>query len=62
MDIEKVLCYGAMGITGVLTLLFALDAALGVPFHRSSLVLDIMFVIGGALVLWQGYATSRELA
>jgi len=62
MELEKILCYGAMGIAGILTLLFVLDAALGIPFGRSSIVLDVLFVIGGGLVLWQGYETSRELA
>jgi hypothetical protein len=62
MEIEKILCYGAMGITGILTLLFLLDAALGIPFGRSSILLDVLFIVGGALVLWQGYETTRELA
>lgn len=62
MEIEKILCYAAMGITGILTLLFLLDAALGIPFGRSSILLDVLFIVGGALVLWQGYETTRELA
>jgi hypothetical protein len=62
METEKILCLGAMIIAGLLTLIFLLDVALGIPFARVSIVLDIMFIIGGAFVLWQGYDTYRELA
>lgn len=56
------MCIGAMVVAGLLTLLFLLDAALGVPFGRSSLVLDILFIIGGAFILWQSYDTYREFS
>jgi hypothetical protein len=62
METEKILCMGAMIVAGLLTLLFLLDAALGIPFSRASIVLDVLFIIGGAFVLWQGYMTYRELA
>ena len=62
MELEKTLCYAAMIIAGLLSLLFLLDAAIGFPFGRASIVLDILFAIGGAFVIWQGYDTSRELA
>lgn len=62
MDLEKVFIFGAMIIAGLLALLFILDLALGIPFGRSSLALDIMFLIGCGFVLWQGYDTYREFA
>lgn len=58
---EKILTFAAMGIAGLLTLLFLLDAALGVPFGRQSIVLDVMFLIGGGFILWQSIETLREL-
>ncbi len=60
MEINKVLCYGAIGIAGLVTLIFLLDATLGV-LGRLSLVLDILFIVAGAFVLWQGLETAREL-
>ncbi len=60
MEIEKVFCYGAMVVAGLLVLIFILDAAAGV-LGRTSLALDILFIIGGAFILWQGFETSREL-
>jgi threonine/homoserine/homoserine lactone efflux protein len=62
METEKILTFAAMIIAGLLTLLFVLDLALGIPFARQSVVLDVLFVIGGAFILWQGYETYRELS
>jgi hypothetical protein len=59
METDKVLTYAAMGIAGLVTLIFLLDLALKI-FDRN-LLLDIFFILGGAFVLWQGYETSREL-
>jgi len=60
MGINKVLCYAAIVIAGLVTLIFLLDATLGL-LGRISLVLDILFIVGGAFVLWQGLETAREL-
>ncbi len=60
MGIDKVLCYAAIVIAGLVTLIFLLDATLGL-LGRISLVLDILFIIGAAFVLWQGFETAREL-
>jgi len=60
MEINKVLCYAAIVIAGLVTLIFLLDATLGL-LGRISLVLDILFIVGGAFVLWQGLETAREL-
>jgi uncharacterized membrane protein len=60
METEKILCWVAMIVAGLVTLIFLLDAALGLPFSRANIVLDIIFVIGGAFVLWQGFETYKE--
>ncbi len=60
METEKILCYGAMVVAGLVVVLFLLDILLKV-FGGQSLVLDICFILGAALVLWQGFETSREL-
>ncbi len=60
MEINKVLCYAAIVIAGLVTLIFLLDATLGL-LGRISLVLDILFIIAGAFVLWQGLETAREM-
>ena len=60
MEINKVLCYAAIAIAGLVSLIFLLDATLGV-LGRVSLVLDILFIIGGLFLLWQGLETAREM-
>jgi hypothetical protein len=61
METEKVLCYSSLIGAGLVTLIFLLDLILKIPFGGASQVLDVLFVLGGAFVLWQGYETYREL-
>jgi len=59
METEKVLTYVSMGVAGVVALLFLIDLIVGV-FGRN-ILLDILFILGGAFVLYQGWETMREL-
>ncbi len=59
METEKVLTYAAMSVAGLIALIFLLDAALGVMGRN--IVLDILFILGAAFVIWQGIETAREL-
>jgi hypothetical protein len=58
METEKLMTYGAMGVAGVVSLIFLLDAIFGIV--GQNLVLDVLFLIGAAFVLWQGFETARE--
>ena len=60
METEKLLCYAAMGAAAFVAILFLMDIVLGI-FGGQSMILDIMFILGAAFVLWQGFETSREL-
>ena len=59
MEIQKILCSMAMIIAGLVCLIFLLDATLRVLGRN--LVLDILFIIAGAFILWQGMETAREI-
>ncbi len=59
METNKLLTYTAMGIAGLVCLLFVLNLALNL-FYRSP-VMDICFILAAALVLWQSIETSFEL-
>jgi len=59
METPKVLSYSAMVVAGLVCLIFLLDA--GLKIFGRNLVLDILFILGGAFVLWQGFETTREL-
>ena len=60
METDKALTVTSMVIAGLVILLFVLDAAVGIPFGRRAIVLDVLFALGGAFVLWQGVETYRE--
>jgi hypothetical protein len=59
METPKVLCFTAMILAGLVCLIFVLD--LTVAVLGRNLVLDILFLFGGAFVIWQGIETLREL-
>ena len=58
METEKVLTYAAMIVAGLVGLIFVLDLTL--KLLERNIVLDILFILGAAFVIWQGYETSRE--
>jgi len=58
METEKVLTYAAMIVAGLVGLIFLLDATLSLLGRN--IVLDILFILGSAFVIWQGFETSRE--
>jgi len=59
MQTEKIITYLAMGVASVICLLFLLDLVAGI-FGRNT-PMDILFIIGGAFLLWQGVETILEL-
>jgi hypothetical protein len=58
---EKWLCYGSMGVAGLLLLLFLLDAAVQVPFGRVSMVVDVFGILASGLVFYLAYDAYRDL-
>jgi hypothetical protein len=59
MQTEKVVTYTAVAIAGIVILIFLLDLAAGI-FGRN-IAMDVLFLIGGAVLLWQGIETILEL-
>jgi hypothetical protein len=58
---EKWLCWGSMGVAGLLLLLFLLDIALKIPFGGVNRVVDVFGILASALVLYLAYDASRDL-
>lgn len=56
----KFLCVFGMIVAAVMLLLFALDAAIGVPFGKASMLMDIGFVIVAAILGYLSFTTFRE--
>ncbi len=58
---EKWLCWGSLGVAGVLLLLFLLDLFIGMPFGGISTMVDIFGSLACALVLYLAYDALRDL-
>jgi hypothetical protein len=59
MEIDKLITYSAIGVAGLVLLVFLLDLAAGI-FGRL-IVMDVLFILGAAFLLWQGIETALEL-
>lgn len=58
---EKWLCWGSMGVSGVLLLLFLLDLITGFPFGKLSLAVDLLGIVSCLLVLYLGWDAFQDL-
>ena len=59
---EKYLCYGALGVAGLMGLLFLLDLATEFPFGRGPfLVPDILGILASGVVGFLGFNAMKEL-
>ena len=58
---EKWMCFGSMGVAGLLLLLFLLDAILSVPFGGISVPVDIVGVLACGVVLYLAFDAYRDL-
>jgi hypothetical protein len=61
LSMEKWLCWGSMGVGGLMLLLFLLDVFLSVPFGGISIAVDILSILCSGLVLYLGWDASRDL-
>ncbi len=66
-EMEKYMCYGALGVAAVMGLLFLLDLVIGFPFRGSApgsnpfLLTDIFGLLAAAAVGYLGFNALRDL-
>ena len=66
-EMEKYMCYGALGVAAVMFLLFLLDLLVKFPFGGGAeggnpfLVVDIFGLIAAAIVAYLGWNAARDL-
>jgi hypothetical protein len=58
---EKWLCWGAIGVAGLMLLLFLLDIIVGIPFGGLSVTVDVFGILASGLVLFLGWDALRDL-
>ncbi|HEY7426777.1 MAG TPA: hypothetical protein VH682_21250 [Gemmataceae bacterium] len=61
LSMEKWLCWGSMGVAGLLLLLFLLDLFLKFPFGGISRAVDVLIVLSCGVVLYLAYDAFRDL-
>jgi hypothetical protein len=59
-SMERWLCFGSMGVGGLMLFLFLLDLIVGVPFGGISKAVDILSILCSSLVLYLGWDASRD--
>ena len=61
-EMEKYMCYGALGVAGLFMLLFLLDVILGFPFGGGPFIVgDIFGIIISGLVGYLGFNAMKDL-
>jgi hypothetical protein len=60
-SMEKWLCWGSMGVAGLLLLLFLLDLMFGFPFQKVNLAVDFFGIIASGLVLYLAWDAFKDL-
>jgi hypothetical protein len=70
-QLPKWLCWGSIGVAGVLALLFILDLAVGIPFGGGFsgsgeyagdvTVIDILGILTAGIILYLGYNVYRDI-
>ena len=58
---EKWLCWSAIGVAGLMLLLFLLDLILSFPFGGLSAAVDVFGILASGLVLVLGWDALRDL-
>jgi hypothetical protein len=54
--VSKLLGFGGMVIAGLIAILFVADLAVGIPFERASLVVDVGFILASLIVAYLSWS------
>jgi hypothetical protein len=58
---EKWLCWGSLGVSGILLLLFLLDMIIGIPFGGIDWIVNIIGIIACGLVGYLAFESFKDL-
>lgn len=56
----KYLTYFGLASAGLIATIFLVDLALGWPFKRASIVMDVVFILCAAVLAFISWTTLRE--
>jgi hypothetical protein len=58
---DKWLCWGSMGVAGLLLIAFLLDMIIGMPFGRLNRGVDVLGIIASGVIAYLGWDSYREI-
>ncbi len=58
---EKWLCWGSMGVSGSLLLLFLLDLFVKIPFGGLSKLIDVLGILACGMVLYMSWNAFQDV-
>jgi hypothetical protein len=58
---DKWLCWGSMGVAGLMLLLFILDIIFAIPFGRIHIVIDVFGILASGVIIFLALDAAREL-
>lgn len=59
---EKVMCYGALGVAGLMVLVFLVDLVAGFPFGGGPFIaFDILGFLAAVVIAYLGFNAMRDL-
>jgi hypothetical protein len=62
LSMEKWFCWGAMGVGGLLLILFLLNTFTGFPFGKAiNLGIDIVVILASGLLIYLGWNAARDV-
>jgi hypothetical protein len=56
----KALCMSGLVVSGLIIILFAADLAVGIPFRRASVMMDVSLLVSAVLLGLISWFTLRE--
>jgi threonine/homoserine/homoserine lactone efflux protein len=62
IGMTKNVILGSMGVCGLVALASLVDIFTSVPFGGFSVVMDVMFIVGAAIISYMGWETFREIS
>jgi len=57
----KILCIASLALSCLLLLVFLLDLAIGVPFGKASMIMDLGFIVATGIVAAFSFLTMKEI-
>jgi len=58
--VSKLLGFGGMVTAGLIAILFVADLAVGIPFERASLAVDIGFILASLIVAYLSWSVVER--